>query len=71
MDGQYCERDLTVRQRVMLQLAAEGHGNKQIAMDLGVSRDTVRSTLRGTFATLHARNRTDAVVKAYRRGWVT
>lgn len=57
---------LTERELDVLELVAAGHSNKQIAVRLGLSEDTVKGHLRGVFAHLGAGNRTQAVVMASR-----
>ena len=52
---------LTPRQREMLNLAAKGHSNAEIAARLGISPVTVSKTLSAAYAKLKARNRAEAV----------
>jgi DNA-binding NarL/FixJ family response regulator len=59
---------LSLRETRVLKELARGLGNKQIAIRLGISEKTVRNHLSRVFDKLHARNRTEAVVNAIRRG---
>lgn len=54
---------LTKREADVLDLLAEGLGNKEIAARLGLSIDTVRAYLRTSYEKLHVRSRTEAAVK--------
>lgn len=59
---------LTDRQRDVLRLLARGLPNKLIARDLGLTEGTVKVHLLAIFRALGARNRTEAVLIAQRRG---
>jgi DNA-binding NarL/FixJ family response regulator len=61
---------LTPRELDMLRGAARGLGNKQIAVELGVSPRTVQTHLTAAFAKLGVTSRTEAVLEAIKRGWV-
>ena len=61
---------LTQRELEVLQLAAKGHGNKQIASELGLSVPTVKSHLVNIFNKLGVASRTEAVLYGLRRGWL-
>jgi DNA-binding NarL/FixJ family response regulator len=54
----------------MLRAAARGLGNKQIAIELGVSPRTVQTHLTRVFGKLGVSSRTEAVLEAMKRGWV-
>ncbi len=54
---------LTPREREVLDLLATGSLYKQIAGQLGVSLDTVRTHLRKIYEKLHVHSRTEAVVR--------
>jgi len=60
---------LTQRELEVLQLAAKGHGNKQIAGELGLSIPTVKSHLVNMFNKLGVASRTEAVIYGLKRGW--
>lgn len=59
---------LTVREIEVLQYAAEGASNKDIAEKLFISVKTVKTHLTHIFDKLKARNRTEAVTKARKLG---
>jgi DNA-binding NarL/FixJ family response regulator len=61
---------LTPRERDVLHAAARGLGNKQIAVELGLSARTVQTHLTSVFAKLGVSSRTEAVLLAVKRGWV-
>jgi DNA-binding NarL/FixJ family response regulator len=61
---------LTPREREVLQLAAEGLANKQIALSLGISEHTVKFHLSSLYTKLGATSRTEAIRAGARRGWV-
>ena len=61
---------LTAREREVLQLAAEGLANKQIALFLKISEHTVKFHLSSLYAKLGVTSRTEAVRAGARRGWV-
>lgn len=61
--------DLSEREREVLRLLAEGRSNDQIAGELYVSNKTVRNTVSGIYAKLHATGRADAIVKAREAGY--
>jgi DNA-binding CsgD family transcriptional regulator len=55
---------ITAREFEVLTHIAAGHTNKQIARDLGISPNTVKTQAASLFARLGAARRTDAVAKA-------
>lgn len=59
---------LTVRQKEVLALLAEGYANKRIALALGIAEATVRVHVSDILHELHVENRTEAVVRARRLG---
>jgi DNA-binding NarL/FixJ family response regulator len=61
---------LTPREREVLQLAAEGLANKQIALSLGISEHTVKFHLSSLYTKLGVTSRTEAIRAGARRGWV-
>ena len=58
--------ELTQRQRDVLQQMASGEPNKRIATALGIAESTVRAHVSDILELLHARNRTEAVIRAHR-----
>jgi len=61
---------LTPREREVLQLAAEGLANKQIALALEISEHTVKFHLSSLYTKLGVTSRTEAIRAGARRGWV-
>jgi DNA-binding NarL/FixJ family response regulator len=61
---------LTSREAEVLQLVANGQTNDDIADALGVTVKAIQVHLTNLYAKLNAKNRTEAVVKAARRGLV-
>ena len=61
---------LTERERQVLQLAAEGLANKQIAAALEISENTVKFHLSSLYTKLGVTSRTEAIRSGARRGWV-
>jgi DNA-binding CsgD family transcriptional regulator len=59
---------LTVREREVLALAAEGLANRQIASRMGIADRTVKQHLSAAFRKLRVSNRVDAVAAARKRG---
>ncbi|MFE0674480.1 response regulator [Streptomyces sp. NPDC058867] len=62
--------ELTVREREVMALAAEGRSNAEIAELLTVSPLTVRTHVHRAMTKLHARDRAQLVVIAYQTGLV-
>lgn len=60
--------ELTDREREILTLVADGHGNAAIARTLGLSVKTVRNYLSRIFLKLQLVDRTEAAVRARRAG---
>lgn len=60
--------ELTDREREILALVADGHGNTAIARTLGVSIKTVRNYLSRIFLKLRLVDRTEAAIQARRAG---
>ena len=61
---------LTIRETEVLQLAAQGLANKQIAIQLGISEHTIKFHLSSIYAKLGASSRTEAVRSGVRQGMV-
>lgn len=61
---------LTSREREVLQLIAEGYSNQRIAQELYISVKTVEAHKAHIMSKLHARNRTDLIRYALRKGLV-
>jgi DNA-binding NarL/FixJ family response regulator len=69
-DGRVGYDLLTSREREVLQLIAEGFSNQRIAQELFISVKTVEAHRAHIMSKLHARNRTDLIRYALRRGIV-
>jgi two-component system NarL family response regulator len=61
---------LTDREQQVLELLVPGTRNRVIARLLGVAEETVKKHVRNIFSKLDAKDRTEAVTKAIRRGLV-
>lgn len=59
---------LSAREIEVLQQAAGGHSNKQIAGLLTISEETVKAHMKNVLSKLHANDRTHAVTIALKRG---
>jgi DNA-binding NarL/FixJ family response regulator len=64
----YGDDSLTQREIEVLQLAANGHRNKQIAYELDITEETVKFHIKNILSKLEANDRTHAVTIAVKRG---
>lgn len=62
---------LTERELEVLRLAAKGMSNKEIAQELVLSVRTVQGHLHNIFEKLRVGSRTEAILHALRKGWLT
>ena len=62
---------LTERELGILRLVGKGLSNKQIGKELFISDRTVQAHLSNIFSKLGVNSRTEAVMRAVRRGWIT
>jgi DNA-binding NarL/FixJ family response regulator len=65
------EDSLTPREIDVLRLIAAGHANKEIAAQLSVSEETVKSRVKNILSKLRANDRTHAVTIGLRRGFIS
>lgn len=61
---------LSPREMEILQFITRGASNKEIAHELGISRQTVKNHMSSILKKLAVNDRTQAAVLALRRGWV-
>ena len=61
-------RGLTPRQLEVLDRLAEGMSTTQVAMELGIAKETVRNHVRGILRVLGVHTRLEAIVEARRQG---
>lgn len=61
---------LSARELEVLTMLSQGDSYKTCADRLSISIDTVRFHVRHIYETLHVHSRTEAVIKALRKGWI-
>lgn len=66
----YLGPDLTRRELDVLRRLARGEANRAIAVELGISENTVKNHVRSILEKLQASSRSEAVVSALRLGIV-
>jgi DNA-binding NarL/FixJ family response regulator len=64
------DEELSLREMDVLRLIAAGNANKQIAVQLGIAEETVKSHITNILAKLGANDRTHAVTTALKRGMI-
>ena len=64
------EESLTPKETEVLRLIAAGNANKQIAAELSITEETVKSRVKNILSKLGANDRTHAVAIAIKRGIV-
>jgi DNA-binding NarL/FixJ family response regulator len=62
------DEPLTPAEIGVLRLIADGHANKQIAVQLGVTEETVKGRVKSILSKLGANDRTEAAVSGLKRG---
>jgi len=62
---------LTRREQEVLRLAAKGMSNQEISDELGVSLHTIKGHFGIIFGKIGVKSRTEAVLMALKRGWVS
>jgi len=68
LDGGVLPADLTAREMDVLALIVKGHGNKQIAYNLGIAEHTVKNHVKNILSKLNVADRTQAATEAIQRG---
>jgi NarL family two-component system response regulator LiaR len=71
VSGTEIRRDLTERELEVLRLLAHGRTNRQIAEELVLGEETVKTHVGNILAKLHLAHRTQAVVHAFKQGLVS
>jgi NarL family two-component system response regulator LiaR len=71
VDDESALGQLTERESEVLKLAAKGMNNKDIARHLSLSTRTVQAHLSTVFSKMQVGSRTEAVVQALQKGWLT
>lgn len=71
LGAQAAVEGLTRREIDVLRLAAKGHTNRAIGLELGISDRTVQGHLANIFGKLGVTTRTEAVLLAMKQGWLT
>jgi DNA-binding NarL/FixJ family response regulator len=61
---------LSAREMSILNLITRGMSNKQVAMELGISYQTVKNHMTSILRKLAVNDRTQAAIYALRRGWI-
>jgi DNA-binding NarL/FixJ family response regulator len=61
---------LSAREMEILQHITRGRSNKEIALDLGISRQTVKNHMTSILRKLAVNDRTQAALYALRHGWI-
>ncbi|MBN1937837.1 MAG: response regulator transcription factor [Anaerolineae bacterium] len=61
---------LSSREMEILQLIARGKSNKAIALELGISHQTVKNHMTSILRKLAVNDRTQAAIYALRKGWI-
>ena len=69
--SQHPGSSLSSRETQVLELAAAGLGNKEIASALGVTQQTIKNQMTSILRKLAANDRTHAVTLALRKGWIS
>ncbi len=64
------QEELTPSEQIILRMIVSGKANKEIAFDLGVSANTVKTHIKNIFDKLNVSDRTSAATLAIKRGLV-
>jgi len=69
-DSDVVFKPLSPREMEILRLITKGYSNKEIARELGISRQTVKNHMSAILRKLAVNDRTQAAVTALRLGWI-
>jgi len=69
-DSEFAFQPLSGREMEILSCITRGQSNKEIAQQLGISRQTVKNHMTSILRKLAVNDRTQAAVYALRRGWI-
>jgi DNA-binding NarL/FixJ family response regulator len=69
-DPERARPNLTMREKEVLRLVCDGLTNAEIASQLTVSRETIKSELKRIFRKIGVANRTQAAVLLVKQGWI-
>lgn len=61
---------LSTRELQVVRLLIKGYGNKEIALELGLSIDTIKTHMKSIFLKLQVKGRTQAAVKLLESGYL-
>lgn len=70
LDSEHKFQPLSGREMQILQCITSGQSNKEIAKELGISRQTVKNHMTSILRKLAVNDRTQAAVYALRHGWI-
>jgi len=62
---------ISSREKQILSYVAQGYTNKRIAIELGISEQTIKNHVTSVLRRLHANDRTEAVVIAIKQGLIS
>jgi len=62
---------ISSREKQILSYVAQGYTNKRIAIELGISEQTIKNHVTSVLRRLHANDRTEAVVTAIKQGLIS
>ena len=68
--SEFTFQPLSTREMEILKCTTRGQSNKEIAQQLGISRQTVKNHMTSILRKLAVNDRTQAAVYALRRGWI-
>ena len=69
-DSEFAYQPLSGREMEILTCITRGKSNKEIAQQLGISRQTVKNHMTSILRKLSVEDRTQAALYALRQGWI-